>query len=69
MANRTAALYIRTKSGYAKRSKRLLDLPEGQTYQLFWYDGTHRKPRNSSYGWVRKPGQVIGFRVHRRRRK
>lgn len=45
MANRTAALYIRTKFGYAKHGKRLLDLPEGQTYQLFWYEGTRRKSK------------------------
>jgi hypothetical protein len=34
MANRTAALYIRTISGYKKRGKRLIDLPEGQSTQI-----------------------------------
>jgi hypothetical protein len=45
MANHTAALYIRTKSGYTKHGKRLIDLPEGQTYQLFWYEGTRWKAK------------------------
>ena len=30
MANRTAALYIRTKTGYKKHGQRLIDLPEGE---------------------------------------
>lgn len=45
MANRTAALYIRTKTGYKKHGKRLIDLPEGEVYQLFWYVGTRKKAK------------------------
>jgi len=45
MANRTAALYIRTKTGYKKHGKRLSDLPEGEAYQLFWYVGSRKKAK------------------------
>jgi integrase len=45
MANRTAKLYVRSKLGYHKPSKRLADLPDGENYQLFWYDGTRKKAR------------------------
>jgi integrase len=45
MTNRTAKLYIRSKSGYRKPGKRLSDLPEGETFQLFWYEGTKKKAK------------------------
>jgi integrase len=45
MANRTAKLYIRSKAGYRKPGKRLTDLPEGENYQLFWYEGTKKKSK------------------------
>jgi len=41
--NRTATLYIRSKVGYRKTPKRLADLPEGETYVLFWYEDNKRK--------------------------
>jgi len=49
MANRIAPLYIRTKTGYKNHSKRLIDLPEGQVYQLFWYEGSCKKSK--AVGW------------------
>ena len=45
MANRTAKLYIRSKAGYRKPPKRLTDLPDGENFQLFWYEGTKKKSR------------------------
>jgi integrase len=45
MRNRIAKLYIRSKLGYRKPGKRLTDLPEGETYTLFWYIGTKKKAK------------------------
>jgi hypothetical protein len=45
MANHTATLYIRRKAGYCRTPKKLTDLPEGENYQLFWYEGTKRKSK------------------------
>jgi hypothetical protein len=36
MANKTYKLYIRSKVGYRKPPKRLADLPENETFALFW---------------------------------
>lgn len=49
MANRgnhTGKLYIRSKTGYRKPPKRLVNLPDGENYQLFWYEGIRRKSKN-----------------------
>lgn len=46
MPNHTATLYIRSKSGYRKPPKNLIDLSEGETYQLMWYEGTKKRSRN-----------------------
>jgi hypothetical protein len=43
MANRRAKLYIRNKVGYRATGRRLADLPKGETFVLFWYEGTKRK--------------------------
>ncbi len=43
MANRTGKLYIRSKSGYRKPPKRLIDLAENESYYLTWYEGTRKK--------------------------
>ena len=45
MGNRIAKLYTRSKVGYRKPGKRLTDLPEGETYTLFWYIGTKKKAK------------------------
>lgn len=46
MANTTARLYIRTKSGYTKLPKKPTDLPEGENYQLTWYEANKKKSCN-----------------------
>jgi hypothetical protein len=38
MANKTCKLYIRSKVGYRKPPKKLADLPEGESFVLFWYE-------------------------------
>jgi integrase/recombinase XerD len=45
MANTTVSIYIRNKSGLRKTGKRLTDLPETETYMLYWYEGTKRKAK------------------------
>ncbi len=48
MANRgnhTGKLYIRSKTGYRKPPKRLINLSEGENYQLFWYEGKLKKSK------------------------
>jgi integrase len=45
MANQTATLYIRNKVGYRKSAKKLADLPVGETYVLFWYEGKAKKAK------------------------
>jgi len=46
MANRTGKLYIRSsKVGYRKPPKRLADLPDDETFVLFWYEGKARKAK------------------------
>lgn len=45
MANRTAKLYVRNKVGYSKPPKRLADLPESETFVLFWYEGKTKKAK------------------------
>jgi integrase len=46
MANTTATLYIRSRTGYRKPLKKLTDLPEGEHYQLFWYEGSRKKSKD-----------------------
>jgi integrase/recombinase XerD len=43
MANKTCKLYIRSKVGYRKPPKSLADLPEYETFMLFWYEGKAKK--------------------------
>lgn len=45
MANKAGKLYIRNKVGYRKPPKRLADLPEGETFVLFWYEGKAKKAK------------------------
>jgi integrase len=45
MANKTCKLYIRSKVGYRKPPKKLADLPEGETFVLFWYEGKAKKAK------------------------
>jgi hypothetical protein len=45
MANKAGKLYIRNKVGYRKPPKRLADLPEGETFVLFWYEGKKKKAK------------------------
>jgi integrase/recombinase XerD len=45
MANKTCKLYIRSKVGYRKPPKRLADLPENETFVLFWYEGKAKKAK------------------------
>ena len=45
MANTTCKLYIRNKVGYRKPPKKLADLPEGETFVLFWYEGKAKKAK------------------------
>jgi integrase/recombinase XerD len=45
MANKAGKLYIRNKVGYRKPPKRLTDLPEGETFVLFWYEGKAKKAK------------------------
>jgi hypothetical protein len=42
MANRTVKFDIRSKAWYRRPGKRLTDLPEGENFQLFWYEGTKK---------------------------
>jgi integrase len=43
MANKAGKLYIRSQVGYRKPPKKLADLPEGETFVLFWYEGKAKK--------------------------
>jgi hypothetical protein len=45
MANRTATLFIRNKARYHRTPKKLTDLPEGETFVLFWYQGKAKKAK------------------------
>jgi integrase/recombinase XerD len=45
MANKAGKLYIRNKVGYRKPPKKLADLPEGETFVLFWYEGKAKKAK------------------------
>src|ERR1017187_8810481 len=46
MANLSASLYIRSKAGSRKPSKKLTNLSAGENYQLMWYEGKAKKSRN-----------------------
>jgi hypothetical protein len=37
--HKAGKLYIRSKVGYRKPPKKLADLPEGESFVLFWYEG------------------------------
>jgi hypothetical protein len=45
MANKAGELYIRNKVGYRKPPKKLADLPQGETFVLFWYEGKAKKAK------------------------
>ena len=45
MANKAGKLYIRNKVGYRKPPKKLADLPEGESFVLFWYEGKAKKAK------------------------
>jgi hypothetical protein len=48
MANATATLYIRSKPGLSKAPKKPVELPEGSTYYLYWYENAPSgRPRMS----------------------
>jgi hypothetical protein len=51
MANTSARLQIRRSSGYRNRlPKKLIDLPEGQTYYIVWNEGTRKRARRGLCG-------------------
>lgn len=46
MANRAAAIYIRSNDGYTVPPKKMVNLPVGQNYYIFWYEGSCKRARS-----------------------